>query len=58
MDLATLIGMFGAFALILYAVIDQDQLQMFIEPFSPLFVLGGTMLGVMIRFSLGHFLAR
>lgn len=56
MDLATLIGMIGAFAVITYAVILQDQLAMFTDDlFSPMFVLTGTMLGVMIRFSLGHF---
>ena len=56
MDLATLIGMIGAFAVIAYAVILQDQLAMFTDDlFSPMFVLTGTMLGVMIRFSLGHF---
>ena len=56
MDIATLIGMVGAFAFVIYAVIAQDQLAMFTDDlFSPIFVLGGTMLGVMIRFSLGHF---
>ena len=50
MDLATLIGMLGAFAVIAYAVILQDQLAMFTDDlFSPMFVLTGTMLGVMIR---------
>ena len=47
MDLATLIGMLGAFAVIAYAVILQDQLAMFTDDlFSPMFVLTGTMLGV------------
>ena len=56
MDLATLIGMIDAFAVIAYSVILQDQLAMFTDDiFSPMFVLTGTMLGVMIRFSLGHF---
>ena len=56
MDIATLIGMVGAFAFVIYAVIAQDQLAMFTDDlFSPIFVLGGTMLGVMIRFSIGHF---
>ena len=56
MDLATLIGMLGAFGVVTYSVIKTDQLPLFTEDlFSPIFVLSGTMLGVMIRFSLGHF---
>jgi chemotaxis protein MotA len=55
-DLATLIGMLGAFGVVTYSVIKTDQLPLFTEDlFSPIFVLSGTMLGVMIRFSLGHF---
>ena len=56
MDLATLFGMLGAFGVVTYSVIKTDQLPLFTEDlFSPIFVLSGTMLGVMIRFSLGHF---
>ena len=56
MDLATLIGMLGAAGVIVYAVIATDQLALFTgDVFSPFFVLAGTLLGVMIRFSLGHF---
>ena len=56
MDFATIIGMLGAFAAFSYLIQGTGQLRMFmeIEPF--VFVVAGTMLGVMIRFSLGHFI--
>ena len=56
MDLATIIGMLGAVSLFTWMVLDTGQLTLFLEPKSPAFVLGGTMLGVMIRFSIGHFI--
>ena len=56
MDLATLIGMLGALLAFAFMVYDSNQLQMFLEPKSPSFVLVGTMLGVMVRFSMGHFI--
>ncbi len=56
MDLATLIGMLGAAALVAYMISSTGQAPIFLDDwFSPVFVLSGTMLGVMIRFSLGHF---
>jgi len=58
LDIATLLGMVGAFSFIVWAVVRQDQLEMFTgDWFSPLFVLCGTVLGVMIRYSMGHFLS-
>ena len=56
MDIATIIGMIGAFAAFGYLIDGTGQVRMFmeIEPF--VFVVAGTMLGVMIRFSLGHFI--
>ena len=48
MDLATLIGMLGALLAFAFMVYDSNQLQMFLEPKSPSFVLVGTMLGVMV----------
>ena len=56
MDLATIIRMLGAVSLFTWMVLDTGQLTLFLEPKSPAFVLGGTMLGVMIRFSIGHFI--
>jgi hypothetical protein len=51
-------GMVGAFSFIVWAIVRQDQLEMFTgDWFSPLFVLCGTVLGVMIRYSLGHFIS-
>ena len=58
MDIATLLGMVGAFAFIVWSIIRQDQLEMFTgDWFSPLFVICGTLLGVMIRYSMGHFIS-
>lgn len=58
MDIATLLGMMGALALAVYSVIRQDQVDMFLSDwFSPIFVLCGTLFAVMVRFSLGHFIA-
>ena len=58
MDIATLLGMMGALALAVYSVIRQDQVDMFLSDwFSPIFVLCGTLFAVMVRFSLGHFVA-
>ena len=56
MDIATLLGMLGAASFIVWTIVKQDQLEMFTDDwFSPLFVLSGTIFGVMIRYSLGHF---
>ena len=58
MDIATLLGMVGALGFIIYSIQRTGQLQMFTDDlFSPAFVLGGTLLGVMIRYSMGHFLS-
>ena len=58
MDIATLLGMVGAAGFIVYSISRSGQIQMFTDDwFSPVFVLGGTFLGVMIRYSMGHFLS-
>ena len=58
MDIATLLGMVGAVAVVLWSIQRTGQLEMFTTDwFSPLFVLCGTLLGVMVRYSMGHFLS-
>ena len=57
MDIATVLGMLGAFAMVAWAIENQNQWSQFNDWFSPVFVIGATFLGVMIRFSLGHFVS-
>ena len=58
MDIATLLGMVGAVAVVLWSIQRTGQLEMFTgDWFSPIFVLCGTLLGVMVRYSMGHFLS-
>lgn len=55
MDFATIIGLIGAAAAVMYLIFQSGQAEMFAASGPIIFVVGGTMLGVMIRFSLGHF---
>lgn len=58
MDIATVIGMLGAFAMVAWSIDNQNQWSQFTgDWFSPVFVVGATLLGVMIRYSLGHFIS-
>ena len=58
MDIATVLGVFGAFAMVVWSIDRQNQWAQFTgDWFSPLFVVGATLLGVMIRYSLGHFIS-
>lgn len=56
MDLATLIGMLGAFGIVVMAMLLGGSIGMFINLPSLLIVLVGSMLVVMMKFSLGQFL--
>lgn len=56
MDLATLIGMIGALLVVLLAVLLGGAPIMFVNIPSMLIVLGGTLMVVMIKFSLADFL--
>ncbi|MHA7815411.1 MAG: flagellar motor protein PomA [Pseudohaliea sp.] len=56
MDLATLLGMVGALGVVMAAIITGGSPVIFINVPSVLIVLAGTMLVVMIKFDLGHFL--
>lgn len=56
MDLATLIGLIGAFAIVISSIMLGGSASTFINTPSLLVVLGGTVLVTMMKFSLGQFL--
>ena len=56
MDLATLIGLIGAFGIVLTSIVLGGSAGTFISTPSLLIVLGGTVLVTMMKFSLGKFL--
>lgn len=56
MDLATLIGLIGAFAIVIASVMLGGSVGTFVNTPSLLVVLGGTALVTMMKFSLGQFL--
>lgn len=56
MDLATLVGMLGAIAIVLAAMLFGGSALVFVNVPSLLIVLGGTIMVVMIKFSLAQFL--
>lgn len=56
MDLATLIGILGAMALIVITMLMSGDLTMFINIPSVVIVVGGTFCAVMAKYSLGQFL--
>jgi chemotaxis protein MotA len=55
-DLATLIGVIGAFAFIIGAMVSSGGISLFIDVPSILIVLCGSVFVVMMKFNLGHFL--
>jgi chemotaxis protein MotA len=56
-DLATLIGILGALALIIVTMLMSGDLSMFINVPSVVIVLGGTFTAVMAKYSLGQYLS-
>lgn len=56
MDLATLIGLIGAFALVLGAMATSGGIGMFIDVPSILIVVLGSLFVVLMKFNLGQFL--
>lgn len=56
MDLATLIGLIGAFGIVLTSIVLGGSAGTFVSTPSLLIVLGGTVLVTMMKFSLGKFL--
>ncbi|MBX2807394.1 MAG: flagellar motor protein PomA [Cellvibrionaceae bacterium] len=57
MDLATLVGIVGALALIVITMLMSGELGMFINVPSLVIVVGGTFCAVMAKYSLGQYLA-
>ncbi len=55
-DLATLVGLIGALALIIIAMIMSGELGMFVNVPSLVIVVGGTVFAVMAKYGLGQFL--
>lgn len=56
MDLATLIGLVGAFAIIFMAMMMSGSLSMFVDIPSVLIVIVGSLFVVLMKFSLAQFL--
>lgn len=56
MDLATLVGLIGAFAIVIVAMLQGGSASMFVNVPSLLIVLVGTLFVVLMKFSLGQFL--
>lgn len=56
MDLATLVGLIGGFAIIVFAMVLGGSVGMFVDVPSVLIVLVGSLLVCMMKFSLGQFL--
>lgn len=57
MDLATLVGVVGAVALIIVSMLMSGELGMFVNGPSLVIVVGGTLFAVMAKFGLGQFLS-
>ena len=55
MDLATLIGLIGAFAFVIMAMLLGGTLEMFVDVTSILIVFGGTIFVVMMKYNMGQF---
>lgn len=56
MDLATIVGLIGAMALIVISMLMSGELGMFVNGPSIVIVFGGTLFGVMAKYSLSQFL--
>lgn len=57
MDLATIVGLIGALALIVVSMLMSGELGMFINGPSLVIVFGGTIFAVMAKYGLGQFLS-
>jgi len=56
-DIATLVGLIGSFAIIISAMVMGGDIGIFVNPPSLLIVMGGTLFVVLMKFTLGQFLA-
>ncbi len=57
MDLASLVGLVGAFGIVIFAMILGGDITMFVNVPSLLIVIVGSLFAVMMKFELGQFLA-
>lgn len=57
MDLATLVGLMGAMLVVMATILVGGQPMVFVNTPSLIIVLGGTVMVVMMKFSLGQFLS-
>jgi chemotaxis protein MotA len=55
MDLATLVGLLGAFGIIIAAIVIGGSAIIFLNVPSMLIVIGGTLFAVLVKFPLAHF---
>ena len=56
MDLATLVGLLGAFGIVVAAMVTGGDVGVFVNVPSALIVLGGSLFVVLMKFPLAHFL--
>ncbi len=56
MDLATLIGLLGAFGIVIYSMLSGGSLGMFVNGPSLMIVMIGSLFVVLMKFNLGQFL--
>lgn len=56
MDIATLVGLVGSFGIIISAIILGGSAGMFVNPPSMLIVVGGTVLVVLMKYTLAQFI--
>ena len=57
MDLATIVGLIGALALIVISMLMSGELGMFVNGPSIVIVVGGSVFAVMAKYGLGQFLS-
>ena len=56
MDIATLVGLIGAFGIVIFAMLSGGSVDMFVNVPSLLIVLVGSLFVVLMKFTLGQFL--
>ncbi|HEY5717667.1 MAG TPA: flagellar motor protein PomA [Motiliproteus sp.] len=57
MDIATLVGLLGSFGIIISAIVLGGSAGVFVNPPSFLIVVGGTLLVVLMKFTMAQFLS-
>ncbi len=57
MDIATLVGLLGGFGIVVAAMVMGGDVGIFINPPSLLIVIGGSIFVVLMKYTLGQFLA-